>query len=109
MGGVNRYLAVARSTLTGLSVGRRSASSPRLRPLDVSPLEDALRDFEDERVERVETLVRDASIVQPSRLMGSGRLTSLDLTLLCLSRIRAQDEILRSMLELNPHALLEAA
>ena len=109
MGGVNRYLAVARSTLTGRWVGRRSASSPRLRPLDLSPFEDALRDFEDDRVERVATLVRDASIVQLSRLMDSGRLTSQDLTLLCLSRIRAQDETLRSLLELNPHALVEAA
>lgn len=109
MGGVNRYLVVARSTLTGRWVGRRSASSPRLRPLDLSPFEDALRDFEDDRVERVATLVRDASIVQLSRLMDSGRLTSQDLTLLCLSRIRAQDETLRSLLELNPHALVEAA
>ncbi|CAN7239300.1 amidase family protein [Terrabacter sp. LjRoot27] len=106
---MNRYLLVARSTLTGLRVRRGAASSPRLRPLDLSPFEDALRGFDGDRAERVGALVHDASIVQLGRLMDSGRLSSTDLTLLCLSRIRAQDETLRSLVELNPHALVEAA
>lgn len=108
MGHVNRYLSVARSTVTGLWVGRRSAASPRLRQLDLGPFTDALAGFDDERADAVGALVHDATILQLGGLMDSGRVTSRELTLLCLKRIQAEDDTLRAILELNPHALVEA-
>src|SRR5829696_4658319 len=109
MGEVNRYVTLARSALTGLWVGRRSSSSPRLRALDLTPFTEALRGFDEDRAEEVAALVREASILALSRLMDAGRVTSQELTLVCLARIRERDDALRSMVELNPHALVEAA
>jgi amidase len=79
MGEVNRYVTLARSAMTGLWVGRRSASSPRLRALDLTPFTEALPGFDDDRTEEVAALVHDASILALSRLMDAGRVTSQEL------------------------------
>ncbi|MER7071860.1 amidase family protein [Terrabacter sp. NPDC000476] len=106
---MNRRLVVTRSVVTGLWVARRAARTPRLRPLDTSPFDAALAGFSRDRRERVAGLVDGSTISRLGELMDDGRLTSTELVLLCLSRIREHDDVLRSVIELNPHALDEAA
>ena len=84
------------------------SNTPRLRQLDFAPFEQALAGLSAERTAKIDALVRDADISKVQAAMQSGDLTSAELTLYFLSRIRKYDETLRTMIELNPDALKEA-
>lgn len=81
---------------------------PRLRELDFSPFGKALAGLSEERVSTLTARVIDATVPEIQAAMQTGKLTSEDLTLFYLSRIRNLDEDLRSYTELNPLALEEA-
>lgn len=77
-----------------------------IRPLDFSPFEAALDDFEANRLSTVHDIAFEASIQDLQRAYENDGLTAVELTLYYLSRIRQYDAgQLRSVLELNPEAL----
>ncbi len=86
----------------------RLTSLPRLRALDFAPFEAELAAFDAARADAVMAILRGATIPQVQAAMEAGRLTSAELTLFFLDRIRRHDETLRSYAELNPAALAEA-
>ncbi|MCX7784109.1 MAG: amidase family protein [Meiothermus sp.] len=81
---------------------------PLRRALDFSPYEAALERLEAPLLERLETLTQQATIPELQAEMQAGRLTSEQLTLFYLGRIRRYNDHLRAYLELNPAALEEA-
>jgi amidase len=81
---------------------------PRLRPLDFSPFEAALARFSKERLHQITTLIRDSTIPELQKAMQSRQVTSEELTLVFLHRIKRYDGRFRSYLELNPRCLEEA-
>ena len=85
-----------------------TSNTPRLRDLDFTPFEQALAGFSAERAAEIEAIVKDATIADVQTAMQAGDLTSEELTLYFLSRIRTYDESLRTYVELNPDALKEA-
>ena len=84
------------------------ANLPRLRELDFSPFEKALEALPEKRVVTILSLVTDATIPEVQTAFENGLLTSEELTLFFLSRIKRHDDDLRSYTELNPLALEEA-
>jgi amidase len=89
-------------------VEKESGSLPRLRELDFAPFEKALRSFGKKRFAVIDRLVREGDLDSAGAAMAAGEVTSEELTLYFLNRIRRQDDRLRSMIELNPLALEEA-
>lgn len=83
-------------------------SYPLRRTLDFSPFEAALDRLEAPMLERLQTLTQQATIAELQAEMQAGRLTSEQLTLFYLWRIRRYNDPLRAYLELNPVALEEA-
>ena len=83
-------------------------SYPLRRTLDFSPFEAALERLEAPMLKRLQTLTQKATIAELQVEMQSGRLTSEQLTLFYLWRIRRYNDALRAYLELNPAALEEA-
>ncbi|MFN8484696.1 MAG: amidase family protein [Anaerolineae bacterium] len=86
----------------------KATNTPRLRPLDFAPFEQALAGFTPERAAKVEMVVKDGDIAKVQAAMKTGGLTSEELTLYFLSRIKQYDDTLRTYVELNPDALKEA-
>ena len=82
--------------------------SKRLRALDFSPFRRELAGLQVEEMARVQRLLQGATIPQLQARMASGALTSEQLTLFCLGRMRDQDEHFRGYIEVNPEALEEA-
>lgn len=78
----------------------------RLRPLDFAPFAVALDSFQPPP--DFDQSVQAADIAALQAAFAAGQLTSEDLTLWHLSRIRKLDDSLRGMLEINPAALDEA-
>lgn len=76
--------------------------------LDFSPFEAALAALTPERLAVLESLVKGASLAKLQALLTAGDLTSADLTLYYLARIRGNQH-LNAFLELNPDALTLAA
>ncbi|MFN8475136.1 MAG: alpha/beta fold hydrolase [Anaerolineae bacterium] len=85
-----------------------ATNTPRLRPLDFSPFQEALAGFTPQRAAKVEAVVKDGDIAKVQAAMKAGTLTSEELTLYFLSRIKQYDDTLRTYVELNPDALKEA-
>ncbi len=83
-------------------------SYPLRRKLDFAPFEAALQQLEPTTLERLHTLTQNATIPQLQAEMQAGQLTSEQLTLFYLWRIRRYNDSLRAYLELNPAALEEA-
>ncbi|PAW64112.1 MAG: hypothetical protein B9S36_03230 [Verrucomicrobiia bacterium Tous-C2TDCM] len=81
---------------------------PRLRELDFFPFADSLESISPRRFAEIDRLVGSATIPLVQGALARGELSSKELTLWFLDRIRRHDETLRSYLELNPHALDEA-
>lgn len=81
---------------------------PRLRALDFSPFAESLDRIGSRRLAKIDRLVASGTISSVQEALAEGALTSEELTLWFLDRIRRHDETLRSYLELNPHALDEA-
>ncbi len=86
----------------------KATNTPRLRPLDFSPFQEALAGFNAQRAAKVEAVVKDGDIAKVQAAMKAGTLTSEELTLYFLSRIKQYDDTLRTYVELNPDALKEA-
>lgn len=82
--------------------------SERLRDLNFAPFEEELANFSAEREQAIEAMVLDTTIPEVQALMEAGDLTSEELTLFFLSRIRQYDDALRTYAEINPNALDEA-
>ncbi len=81
---------------------------PLRRKLDFAPFEAALDTLDGATLEHLQTLTQNAPIPQLQAEMQAGRLTSEQLTLFYLWRIRRYNDQLRAYLELNPAALEEA-
>ncbi|MBO1438691.1 amidase [Meiothermus sp. CFH 77666] len=81
---------------------------PLRRTLNFSPFEAALERLEAPVLERLQTLTQKATIPELQAEMQAGCLTSEQLTLFYLWRIRRYNDRLRAYLELNPAALEEA-
>lgn len=84
------------------------SSYPLQRKLDFTPFEAALNRLEAKTLERLQTLTQQATIAELQALMQAGQLTSEQLTLFYLWRIRRYNDQLGAYLELNPGALEEA-
>ncbi|WP_185749042.1 amidase family protein [Humibacillus xanthopallidus] len=102
------YLDAARSVIASRRAARRVTTPERLRPLDFAPFEAALAALSSTDADRVSALVDGADIASLARALDSRSLTARDLLLHHLARVRAHDDRLRSIIELNPHALDEA-
>lgn len=101
-------LDAARSLVASRRAARRVGTPDRLRPLDFSPLDAALVDVSPEDARRVDDVVAGADIASLARSLESGEVSSRDLVLRHLTRIRHLDDRLRTIIELNPSALVEA-
>lgn len=81
---------------------------PLRRKLDFSPFEEALAPLEPTLLERLEHLTQSSSIQELQVAMEAGEVSSEQLTLFYLGRIRRYNERLGAYLELNPLALEQA-
>jgi amidase len=81
---------------------------PRLRELDFSPFAESLDRIGSRRLAKIDRLVASGTVPAMQEALAKGELSSEELTLWFLNRIRRHDGHLRSYLELNPHALDEA-
>ena len=81
---------------------------PRLRALDFTPFAAELDAMPAGRTAVLDQLLSVATIADLQAVMAAGELSSADLTLYFLQRIRRHDERLRTLVELNPRALDEA-
>jgi amidase len=79
-----------------------------LRPLDFAPFSDALAQLAPSRDEEISGLLEEASLSAIQALMDRGELSSEELVLHFLARIRRHDPWLGSINELNPDALSDA-
>lgn len=81
---------------------------PRLRELDFSSFAESLDRIGSRRLAKIDRLVASSNIPEVQEALAKGDISSEELTLWFLDRIRRHDETLRSYLELNPRALDEA-
>lgn len=81
---------------------------PRLRELDFSPFAKPLDEIGSRRLGQIEAILASADVPEVQEAMAKGELSSEEITLAFLDRIRRHDGHLRSYLELNPRALDEA-
>jgi amidase len=76
------------------------------RPLDFSPFEEALAKITPQRMLELQAMIVEADVVQLQQLMESGKLTSQELVLFYIDRIRTYDSgQLNAVIQLNPDAL----
>ena len=101
-------LAAGRSLLVGAGLGVLRTPAGRADPLVFTPFEAALRAADPQRLRRVQGLAAGATFAGIGDLLAAGEFTATELTLAFLARIRVHDEALRSIIELNPEALVEA-
>ncbi len=101
-------LAVGRSLLVGAGLGVLRTPAGRGEPLSFTPFEAALKAAGPQRLGRVQELAADATIAEIGHLLGAGECTATELGLAFLARLQRHDAVLRSVLELNPEALVEA-
>jgi amidase len=85
-----------------------SPNLPRLRELDFAPFAASLDEIGSRRLGQIEAILASADVPEVQEAMAKGELTSEELTLSFIDRIRRHDGHLRSYLELNPRALDEA-
>jgi amidase len=85
-----------------------TANLPRLRELDFSPFAESLDRIGSRRLAKIDRLVASSNIPEVQEALAKGELSSEELTLWFLDRIRRHDGHLRCYLELNPNALDEA-
>jgi amidase len=84
------------------------ANTPRLRELDFSPFRADLQRLTPERAQQIDAIVRGATVPGVVAALDRRALSSVELALYLLDRIRRYDERLRSTIELNPMVLEEA-
>ncbi len=90
------------------SVTAQGVPGERIRPLDFSPFMADLDALDEARLAEIGELVIGSTVSDLQAAQESGDLSSEDLTLFFLSRVRMYDDLLRSYIELNPAALEEA-
>jgi amidase len=83
-------------------------NTPRLRPLDATPFQAAIRRQPADRAAGLDALLARATVPEVQAAMQAGAFTAEELTVYFLARIQRHDERLRSLVELNPLALQEA-
>jgi amidase len=103
-----RYVRAGGSLALGFAVGFTGAKPRRLRPLDFRPFATAMERMGDARDGEIGALVAASGVAELRAAMDAGALTSEELTVHLLRRIRALDGHLGSVIELNPAALDEA-
>lgn len=108
MGAFVKLLAVGRSVLVGAGLGVLRTPAGRADPLVFTPFEAALKAADPQRLRRVHELAAGATFAGIGNLLAAGEFTATELTLAYLARVRFHDEALRSVIELNPEALVEA-
>jgi amidase len=81
---------------------------PRLRELDFSPFAAPLDEIGSRRLSQIDRILTSTDVSGMQEALAKGELTSEELTLAFLDRIRRHDGHLRSYLEINPHALTPA-
>jgi amidase len=81
---------------------------PLRQALDFSPFEEALAGLEPTLLEQLERLTQSSSIPELQAAMAAGEVSSEQLTLFYLERIRRYNDRLGAYLELNPLALEQA-
>jgi amidase len=102
------YLSVGRSLVTGAVVGLTRRHPERLDPLDISAFTVALDARDPARTSELNGLLAQASMADLQHLMASGRLSSEELTLHLLGRVRDREAALNSLIAVNPDALVQA-
>ena len=107
-GVIGRLLDVGRSLAVGAALGASRTRPRRLRALDTAPFEAALATLTPERDRDIGRLLDGASIATVQQLMERGSLSSEELAIHLVARIRRLDPSLGSFIELNPAALDEA-
>ena len=103
-----RYLSVGRSLVTGGVVGLAHRHHGRVDPLDLSAFAVALEAHDPVRTRELDRLLAPASIADLQDHMASGRLSSEELTLHLLGRVRDHEAALNSLIAVNPDALVQA-
>lgn len=79
-----------------------------VRQLDFTQFEAPLATLTDTRRAELDAVTRDGNVSSLRAAVANNELTSRELVLFYLSRIRALDPALASVIELNPEALVEA-
>ena len=95
-------------TAPAQETSRPTAEIPRLRQLDFKPLTDSPLKLNEARTRQIADLVRESTVPDLQDSMKAHKLTSEELTLYFLERIRRYDGELRSYIEINPLCLAEA-
>ena len=76
------------------------------RPLDFSPFEEALAEITPARMVELQGMIVEADVEQLQQLMEAGKLSSQELILFCIDRIRTYDAgQLNAITQINPDAL----
>ncbi len=88
--------------------GRKLPEIPRLRELSFTFLTDDRPLPGEERTAQITALIKDATVLEVQAALTAGTVTSEELTGYFLNRIRRQDGLLRSYMEVNPRCLEEA-
>jgi amidase len=102
------YLSVGRSLVTGAVVGLTQRHPGRLDPLDLSAFAVALDARDPARTGELDHMLAQACTADLQDLMASGRLSSEELTLHLLGRVRDHEAALSSLIMVNPDALVQA-
>ncbi len=110
MGRIGALLALARSAIVAAALrgAAPNGRAVRSRPLDFAPFGAALDAMDGGRRDELADLVGSASLAELGVMLAAGRLTSVELTLHYLGRVRRFDDELGAIIELNPQALAEA-
>lgn len=102
------YLSVGRSLVTGALVGLTQRHPQRLEPLDLSAFATSSDAPDLARARELDHLLARAGVTDLQDRMASGHLSSEELTLHLLGRVRDHEAALNSLIALNPDALAQA-
>ena len=105
---ITRLVDVGRSLTVGAALGVIRTRPRRLRALDMAPFASALATLAPDRDRDIGRLLDGASIATVQQLMERGALSSEELAIHLIARIRRLEPSLGSFIELDPSALDEA-
>jgi amidase len=99
---------MGRSLVTGAVVGVSQRHPRRLDPLDLSAYLEELDERDPVRTRELDGLLADVGRADLQAHLAAGRLTSEEVTLHLLGRVRDREAQLNSLISLNPDALTQA-